>query len=377
MGITKTNEISVPLENSDYDRTIELKAFDDTKDGVKGLADTGITKIPRMFHHDKDDEFENFSSDKITINVPSIDLRDIINNKDSNLIARRRVVVEEIREASETWGFFQLVNHGVPESVMEEMKGGVRRFYEQENEVKRELYSRDRSRPVVYNSNFDLFTSKAANWRDTFYCIMAPNPPKLECLPTICRETLVEYSKHVMELGSVLFELLSEALGLNPGHLEDMGCKEGLTVICHYYPACPEPELTLGATKHTDNDFLTVLLQDQIGGLQVLHQNKWVDVSYIPGSLVINIGDLLQLITNDKFKSVEHRVVANNVGPRISIASFFSTSLRPSSKLYGPLKELVSEDNPPKYRETTVHDYVSYSIGRGLDGTSHLLHLRI
>jgi len=93
----------------------------------------------------------------------------------------------------------------------------------------------------------------------------------------------------------VLFELLSEALELNPNYLNDIGCNEGLTLVCHCYPACPEPELTLGATKHTDNDFITVLLQDHIGGLQVLHENRWVDVSPVPGALVINIGDLLQV----------------------------------------------------------------------------------
>jgi len=70
-------------------------------------------------------------------------------------------------------------------------------------------------------------------------------------------------------------------------------------------------------------------------------------------------------------------VVANRVGPRVSVASFFSTSLQPSTKLYGPIKDLVSEDNPPKYRETTVQGYVSYSLGRGLDGTSPLPHFRI
>lgn len=104
----------------------------------------------------------------------------------------------------------------------------------------------------------------------------------------------MEYTKSVMKLGHLLFELLSEALGLNPNYLKGMDCAEGLMLLGHYYPACPQPELTMGATEHADDDFVTVLLQDHIGGLQVRYQNHWIDVPPIPGALVINIGDLLQ-----------------------------------------------------------------------------------
>nr|GLL46195.1 1-aminocyclopropane-1-carboxylate oxidase homolog 1-like isoform X2 [Ipomoea trifida] len=235
-------------------------------------------------------------------------------------------------------GFFQVVNHGIPGDVLEEIKRGVRGFHEQDTEVKKEWYTRDQSRKVIYNSNFDLYTAPAANWRDSVLCIMAPNLLILKnCL------------------------LFAEALGLHPNYLNNIECNKGLNLLGHYYPACPQPDLTLGTTKHSDNDFLTILLQDDdIGGLQVLHQNQWID-----------------LVTNDRFKSSEHRVLASQCGPRISVACFLSTYLFMSSRIYGPIKELLSDENPPKYRETTEEEYIAHYQAKGLDGTSALLDFKL
>jgi isopenicillin N synthase-like dioxygenase len=348
----------------------ERKAFDETKAGVKGLIDEGLNKIPSFFHHQPDTYQKANNTSHV---IPFIDLGDI-DNKDSSI---HQGIVEKIKEACETWGFFQVVNHGIPSSVLEKLKDGIKRFYEQDTEVKKAIYTRDMTRSFIYHSNFDIYSSPALNWRDTFVSYLAPDTPKPEDFPVVCRDILLEYGKYMMNLGTLLFELLSEALGLNPNHLKDMDCAEGLIALCHYYPPCPEPELTVGTTKHSDNDFLTVLLQDHIGGLQVLYEDKWIDITPVPGALIVNVGDLLQLITNDKFKSVEHRVLANKIGPRISVASFFTTGHKSTSKLYGPIKELLSENNHPKYRETTVADFVVYYLAKGLDGTSALTHYKI
>ncbi|XP_048333218.2 1-aminocyclopropane-1-carboxylate oxidase homolog 3-like [Ziziphus jujuba] len=370
-----TSEGSEKLKKTEYDRASEVQAFDETKAGVKGLVDAGVTEIPRIFYHLDDEHLDksSVSEDGKQFSVPVIDLGGIF--EDDHV--RRKEIVERVREASETWGFFQIVNHGIPESVMEEIKKGVLRFHEQDTEVKKQFYTRDPIRPVVYNSNFDLYKAPSTNWRDTFFTRMAPTPPKPEDLPEVCRDILVEYSEKIMKVGILLFELLSEALGLKPNHLNDIDCAEGLAVSCHYYPPCPQPDLTLGTSKHADNSFITVLLQDHIGGLQVLYNNHWIDIPYQPGPLVVNIGDLLQLISNDRFKSSEHRVLANREGPRISVASFFGTGMLPTTKLYGPIKELLSEDNPPKYKQTTLRGYSACYVHKGLDGTSALPHFKI
>ena len=110
-----------------------------------------------------------------------------------------------------------------------------------------------------------------------------------------CREILVEYSKQVMELAHLLFELLSEALGLPPNYLKDIGCAQGHAIHCHYSPPCPEPEKTMSTPRHSENTFITVLLQDQVGGLQFLHDHHWFNVTPVPGALLVNIGDFLQV----------------------------------------------------------------------------------
>ncbi|PHU06423.1 1-aminocyclopropane-1-carboxylate oxidase -like protein 1, partial [Capsicum chinense] len=281
MEVINTNEAK-------YDRKAELQAFDETKAGVKGLVDAGITKVPRIFVQPSKSEDSTIDSNK-KFSFPVVDLDGI---KEDPI--KRKKIVQEVGHASETWGFFQVINHGIPSRVLEEMKDGVIRFFEQDTEVKKQWYTRDLTKEFTYNSNFDLFKAPVTNWRDTFTATIAPIPPNRDILPSVCRDILLEYTNQVMELGDTLFELLSEAIGLEPNHLKDMGCSEGLMALGHYYPACPQPELTLGTSTHADNDFLTVLLQDNIGGLQVLHQNHWVDVPPTPGALVVNIGDILQ-----------------------------------------------------------------------------------
>ncbi|PUZ62017.1 hypothetical protein GQ55_4G325100 [Panicum hallii var. hallii] len=363
-----------------YDRRRELQAFDDTRAGVKGLLDAGATSIPAIFHHPPDSlpqqeaDASSITADDAHTAVPVIDL----------MAAPREEVVALVRAAAETAGFFQVVNHGVPGEAMAAVLAAVRGFNEEPAEAKRPYYTRDTAaRKVRFYSNLDLFQSQAACWRDTIFCDMAPEPPAPEEMPEPL-SVMFEYTDAVRKLAVWVFELLSESLGLAGDHLSRMGCGESLKVAGNYYPPCPEPHRTLGNTRHTDPTFLTVLLQDGVGGLQVLLDRGggggWVDVPPVPGALIINVGDLLQLVSNGRFRSVEHRVLANKGtgAARVSVAAFVDVGR--SMRRYGPIQELVTPPgggNPPIYRSVTVEEFIAHFYRKGSERRPRLDYFKL
>lgn len=358
------------------DRTKQLKAFDDTKSGVKGLIDAaagGVVEIPEIFIRPPDELAEDLELTRTSLQIPAIHLNGVGNKG----ILRREKMVEQVKQASETWGFFQVVNHGIPMKVLEQMLNGVREFNEQDVEMKKEYYSRDPERMVKFNTNYDFYMSRAANWRDSLIIDML-NSYHLDPqdLPSVCRDTTIDYLNHLMKLADTLFELLSEALGLESNHLKQLECEKGKNIALHYYPACPKPDHTLGLGKHTDATFITILLQDEVGGLEVLHGNQWANVEPIPGALVVNIGDLLQIVSNDKFKSVIHRAFGNVSQSRTSVACFFHGVATPP-KTYGPIEKIITKGSPKIFKQFTVGDYMMKFYSRGLDEKSGLNYVRI
>ncbi|XWS10402.1 hypothetical protein CRYUN_Cryun39dG0074500 [Craigia yunnanensis] len=139
----------------------EVKAFDESKAGVKGLVDAGVSKIPLMLNHKQNNKLEEFSvSTNSNIEIPLIDLDRI--NKDASL---RSKIIDEVKNAYEKWGFFELINHGIGASILDEMINGICRFQEQDLEAKKGYYTRYyNTKNVLDNSNYNLHAAPAAFW---------------------------------------------------------------------------------------------------------------------------------------------------------------------------------------------------------------------
>lgn len=171
-------------------------------------------------------------------------------------------------------------------------------------------------------------------------------------------------------------ELLCEGLGLEKGKLKEMSFTKAPMMVGNYYPPCPQPHLTMGVKSHTDPGALTILLPNHTGRLQVKYGQDWLDVKHVPGALVVNIGDILQILSNDEYKSVEHRVLASSAEePRVSVAVFFHPSEK--ENLYGPIKDLISFDKPPLFEDFTYTDYNHRWYTKELDGRSLVNYYRL
>ena len=112
------------------------------------------------------------------------------------------------------------------------------------------------------------------------------------------REANEEYSKYVREVADELFRNLSKGLGLNESAMREAVGGEELQYMMkiNYYPPCPRPDLALGVPPHTDLSSLTILVPNEVPGLQVFQDDRWIDVQYIPNALVIHIGDQIEVI---------------------------------------------------------------------------------
>ncbi|ESQ47997.1 hypothetical protein EUTSA_v10021028mg [Eutrema salsugineum] len=292
--------------------------------------------------------------------IPTIDLSSIIEDPNSD----KTTIATEIAEACERWGFFQVINHGLSSDLRRRVEKTAAEFFDLPTEEKRRV-KRDEVNPMGYHD--EEHTKNVRDWKEVFDFLLqdptiAPATPEPEDTelreltnqwphnPSDFREVCQEYAREVEKLAFKLLELISISLGLAGDRLTGYFKEQTSFLRFNHYPPCPNPELALGVGRHKDGGALTVLAQDSVGGLQVSRRSdgQWISVKPIPDALIINIGNCMQVWTNDKYWSAEHRVVVNTSKERFSIPFFFFPSHEANIE---PLEELTSEENPPCYKK--------------------------
>ncbi|XP_028776030.1 flavanone 3-dioxygenase 2-like [Neltuma alba] len=272
-------------------------------------------------------------------------------------------LVDDVGHACRQWGFFQIINHGVPPDRRHKLEEVASKFFhlslDEKRKVRRdvrkvlgyydtehtknvrdwkEVYDYAVQEPTLAAASLDEDDDRVAHWENQW----PENPPEM-------REVCQEYAKEMVELGKRLMELIAMSLGLPAGRFEEFLKDPTSTMRLNYYPPCPSPHLTLGVGRHKDPGVLTILAQDDVGGLEVKRKSdgQWVAVKPIPNAYIINVADVIQVWTNGEYESVEHRVMVNSTKERFSIPYFLNPSRHTVVK---PLEELTDEQNPAKYR---------------------------
>ncbi|CAI0392876.1 unnamed protein product [Linum tenue] len=282
-----------------------------------------------------EDERPRVAYNQFSNEIPVISLADGTNEE-----AKRREVCKQIVKACEEWGIFQVVDHGIDSDLISNMTRLALEFFALPPDEKLRFdMSGGKKGGFIVSSH--LQGEAVQDWREIVtyfsYPIRNRDYSRWPDKPPAWRAVTEEYSEKVMGLACKLLEHLSEALGLEKEALVEACVDMDQKVVVNYYPKCPQPDLTLGLKRHTDPGTITVLHQDQVGGLQATRDGgqTWITVKPIQGAFVVNLGDHTHLLSNGRFKSADHRAVVNSNCSRLSIATFQNPA--PEAKVY-PLK---------------------------------------
>ncbi|GLJ27814.1 hypothetical protein SUGI_0545880 [Cryptomeria japonica] len=332
---------------------------------VQELTSQNLQSLPERYIRSEKERPNTFPPRHL--DIPIIDMGMFL--RDSDLCRQKEL--EKLGTACQQWGFFQAVNHGIPLSLTERMKVIVREFIQLPLEEKLKYKIQEIE---GYGQSFVASDDQILDWADIMSLTTQPTEnKKMDFWPTKASdfiETVDQYALEIQKFGNTVLCLLSENAGLKPDHFTNMSGKMTQFMRMNYYPPCPRPDLVLGVSPHSDTGCLTVLLQDdETVGLQICKDGEWVPVQPIPGALVINIGDMLEVISNGIFNSIEHRAVTNMDSDRISIAMFCAPS---GETEVGPAPELIDELHPCKYRKFIRQEYMQHYFSSRLDGKGSL-----
>ncbi|XP_059638059.1 gibberellin 3-beta-dioxygenase 1-like [Cornus florida] len=291
------------------------------------------------------------SNDYPSINSESIPVIDLANPK----------AIELVRHASEKWGMFQITNHGIPVHLIQQVEHQTRRLFALPAKQKLQaLRSPDGFTGYGLARIGRLFPKLM--WSEGFSVIGSPEGHARQLWPhdynNFC-DVMEEYQKEMKGLSEWMIGLMLNSLGLAHEEVKWFMSKfkhSQSALQLNSYPVCPDPTHAMGLAPHTDSSLMTLVHQSNTDGLQVLRDKvAWVNVPPVTGAFVVNVGDLLHIISNGRFKNALHRAVVNNAQHRVSIAYFYGP---PKDVKISPLIKLTDPDHPPLYRPVLWKDYL-------------------
>ncbi|MEZ5595509.1 MAG: 2-oxoglutarate and iron-dependent oxygenase domain-containing protein [Pseudomonadales bacterium] len=281
---------------------------------------------------------------------------------DIPVIDLSQVDVDLLRDACATWGLFQVVGHDVPQAAVDALRTQSRQFFALPM-AEKQAVARTADNPWGY---FDReLTKNVRDWKEIFdvgpaYGAAVPQWPAAE--PAF-RAALQTYAEAIHTLSLRVLEVLLASLGESPASLVATFRQHTSFLRLNYYPPCPEPAAAnsatvpahgrLGIGHHTDAGALTVLDQADVPGLQALRDGRWWLVPVREGAFTINLGDVVQVWSNDTYTAPVHRVLAQRDATRFSTAYFLNP---PEDCIYAPLPGAMRE-HPACYRGISWREF--------------------
>jgi isopenicillin N synthase-like dioxygenase len=309
--------------------------------------------------------------------IPIIDIGPLIGGREN-----RYDVAGEIGQACRECGFFYIIGHGVDEGLQLRLEELSRRFFTQDVEAKMEIRMARGGRawrgyfPVggeLTSGQPDLKEGVyfGAEFGDDHPMTRAGVPmhgPNLfpSNIPGF-RETVLEYLAVMTELGHALMRAIARSLGLDESYFDEHYTSDPLILFRIFnYPA--QTDATgWGVGEHTDYGLLTILKQDESGGLQVKSQSRWIEAPPVPGSFVCNIGDMLDRLTGGLYRSTPHRVRNVSGRDRLSFPLFFDPNFNAEVKPL-PLGHISIDDRDERWDRASIHEfrgtYGDYLLGK-------------
>ncbi|KAI7757881.1 hypothetical protein M8C21_029194 [Ambrosia artemisiifolia] len=264
-----------------------------------------------------------------------------------------------VGHACKTWGVFQVTNHGVPTNLLEEMEGAGRELFALPIQQKLQAARAPNGVSGYGVARISSFFPKLM-WSEGFTILGSPYEHARKLWPNrhskFC-DVIEEYNKEMNKLAQRLMLLMLGSLGVTMDDVKWASLQGSSAALqLNSYPACPDPDRAMGLAAHTDSTLLTILHQNNTSGLQAHKEGTgWVTVPPIHHALVVNVGDLLHILSNGLYTSVLHRAMVNRTQHRFSVAFLYGP---PSNIQISPLSKLTDKGHPPLYRPVTWSEYL-------------------